>query len=123
MIAPTSALPAVQSGVTIDGYSQPGAAENTSSDGDTNATILIQLSGANFESEPPPGLRLTGSGSTIRGLAIGGGFLYGISVTGSGNVVRGNFVGTDAAGTAARTNAIYGAAGSSSSSSTARRRW
>ena len=108
-IAPTSALPAVQSGVTIDGYSQPGAERNAGEGNGTSATIVIELSGTNVAgSEAPPGLQLSGSNNTVEGLAIGGGFLYGIEVGGSGNVVRGNFIGTDAAGTSARTNRIYG---------------
>ena len=47
-IAPASALPTITDGVTIDGYSQPGASANTNApDQGTNAVILIEIDGTN----------------------------------------------------------------------------
>ena len=43
-ISPASALPAISDAVTIDGYSQPGAAVNTSVN-TSNATLMVQLNG------------------------------------------------------------------------------
>src|SRR5438045_3698892 len=44
-ITPATTLPAITSPVTIDGYTQPGSAENTLETGD-NAVLLIQLTGS-----------------------------------------------------------------------------
>ncbi|MDQ3546245.1 MAG: CSLREA domain-containing protein [Verrucomicrobiota bacterium] len=43
-ITPTSALPTITEAVTIDGYTQPGAAENTLATGN-NAVLLVELNG------------------------------------------------------------------------------
>ena len=69
-IAPLSALPTITDGVTIDGYTQPGAAVNTAATG-TNAVLKIALSGANFGADA---LSIDAANVTIRGLVIGGGF-------------------------------------------------
>ncbi len=102
-ISPTTALPAITETVTIDGYTHPGATENTSAFGD-NANLVIQLSG---DSSPGSiGLDLSAStGSVVRGLVVNG-FERGIQA-GEGSVIAGNFVGTDFAGTSAIGN-IYG---------------
>ena len=67
-IAPTAALPDITDSVTIDGYTQDGASENTAEKG-TNAVLLIELSGASAPFNTP-GLRVTGGSATIRGLVI-----------------------------------------------------
>ena len=47
-IAPASALPQVTDGITIDGYTQPGASANTNGPTQgTNAVILIEIDGTN----------------------------------------------------------------------------
>ena len=66
-ITPATTLPAITSPVTIDGYTQPGSAENTLENGD-NAVLLIQLTG----SPSVNGLVVEGGSSTIRGLVING---------------------------------------------------
>ena len=101
-IAPVTDLPAVTDPVLIDGYTQPGASQNTAALG-TNAVLLIELDGGGTRST---GISVSGppaSGSTVQGLAVGG-FIQGVSVgSGAENcVVRGNFLGTDATGTLAR---------------------
>lgn len=50
------------------------------------------------------GLQLNGSGSTVEGNVISGNEGHGIAVTGSDHVIVDNFIGTDAAGTAALAN-------------------
>jgi hypothetical protein len=52
--------------VIIDGYSQPGASENTLAAG-TNAVLKIELNG---EGRPFPGLWFLTSNSVVRGLVI-----------------------------------------------------
>ena len=102
-ITPASALPAITHPVTIDGYSQPGAAPNTRAVGN-NAVLQIELIGTNAQSS---GLRLDGvgpasPGSTIRGLVINrfGSDFYdaAVFIRSSNNVIAGNFIGTDATG-------------------------
>ncbi len=102
-ISPTTALPAITETVTIDGYTHPGATENTSAFGD-NANLVVQLLG---DSSPGSiGLDLSAStGSVVRGLVVNG-FERGIQA-GEGSVIEGNFVGTDFAGTSAIGN-TYG---------------
>jgi hypothetical protein len=99
-ISPAANLPQINEAVMIDGYSQPGnggpnAHPNTLAIGD-DAVLLIQLDGPllNFI------IRLSSSGSTVKGLVIShcqGPFL----IDGAGNTIVGNFVGTDPTGTMA----------------------
>lgn len=101
-----SPLPSIVDSVTIDGYSQPGALENTLVDGD-DAVLLVELDGTNLA----PGssvLEVLGNGTTIRGLVInraaaatGAAIVLGDT---GGHVIQGNFVGTNAAGDAASPN-------------------
>ena len=107
-ITPATALPTVTDPVIIDGYTQPGASANTLPDGD-NAVLLVELSGAGIDTSHgvgASGLTISAGSSTVRGLVInrfslGGG----LSLTTAGNnVVEGNFLGTDAAGSAAAGN-------------------
>ncbi len=97
-IQPTSALPFLWGGsTTIDGYSQPGAAEAT--DG-TPATLLIEISGASVSSNN--GFNIISAGNVISGVVINRFPLNGIAILGStatGNIVSGNYIGTDAGGT------------------------
>lgn len=83
--------------VTIDGYTQPGAHPNTLVDGD-NAVLLIDLG-----TSP---LRLQSDSSIVRGLALGGISISGLSrnVSGVNNIVEGCFIGTDPTGRLLRTN-------------------
>jgi hypothetical protein len=96
--------------VTIDGYSQPGASENTLTQG-SDAVLKIEISGANTDvAELPEGL-VIGSGasnSVVRGLVINRFYAEGIRLNGSNNKVEGNFIGTNVAGTADLGNATHG---------------
>jgi hypothetical protein len=106
----TASLPDITDPLTIDGYTQPNASANTLAVG-SNATLLIELNGANANASS--GLSITGGGSTIKGLVINRFNNYGIllNVLG-GNTIAGNYIGTNASGTAAFTkpnngNGIY----------------
>jgi hypothetical protein len=95
-ITPAGALPEITEGVTIDGYSQPGATANTLAVGN-DAVILIELNLVNDASLF--GLKVSGGATTIRGLAINrGGQAITLEGTGGSNV-EGCFIGTDAGGT------------------------
>ena len=101
-IAPASALPPITGPVVIDGYTQSGALANTNPTSQGLNTVLkIELDGTNAGTNN--GLFITGSGSTITGLAINRFQNHGIRIDGSGatgNIIIGNFIGTNAAGTA-----------------------
>lgn len=85
-------------GITIDGYTQPGASANTLSVGD-NAVILIQLDGGG-PGVLGRGIGCSGGGNIIRGLSLTG---FGTALTfgnvfgdlGGGNRVEGNFIGLE----------------------------
>ncbi|NWF68460.1 MAG: right-handed parallel beta-helix repeat-containing protein [Chloroflexi bacterium] len=107
----TAALPIISESLVIDGLTQPGA-----SCAAWPPTLLIELNGAGAPIGTT-GLEITASSSTIRGLVINrfranlvpfppvGGI--GVRITGvgaTGNSVQCNFIGTNAAGTAALAN-------------------
>jgi CSLREA domain-containing protein len=108
-IAPNSPLPEIIDQVTINGYSQPGAKENTLAQG-TDAQPKIELSGTNAGSAD--GLQFDSflgtrkaSGSVVRGLVVNRFSRSGIVVRDVDNVrIEGNFVGTDPSGTLDRGN-------------------
>ncbi len=103
-IALSSALPAISTNAAIiDGYSQPGAAENTLAQGD-NAKIAIAISGAGRGTIT--GLTIGQPGSEVRGLDVENFGYAGIVVTAAGNAqVSGCFIGTDPTGETAAPNA------------------
>jgi CSLREA domain-containing protein len=103
-IALNSALPAVSvNAAIIDGYSQPGSAENTLAKGD-NAKLVIAINGASAATIT--GLTIGQSGSQVRGLDIENCATSGVTVTAGGNVrVAGCFIGTDPSGETAAPNA------------------
>src|SRR5918997_2519132 len=96
------ALPPITQPVTIDGYSEPGASENTKAVGN-NAVLLIELDGS-IASSPAGsvhGLDLQTSNSTIKGLVVNsfdGSGIFNFYSTASGNKFEGNFIGTDPSG-------------------------
>src|SRR5438105_6066052 len=112
-ISPTSVLPSISDPVIIDGYTQPGASQNTLAGGD-NAVLLIELNGANVAGVN--GLNISTGNSTLRGLVING-FLrdnggsggQGIVLAGGdGNQIEGNFIGINPGGTVAVPNGGHG---------------
>jgi hypothetical protein len=99
-ITPIAPLPTITDAVTINGYTQPGAAANTHPPNQgTNAVILIEINGQNI-GFGGNGLSATAA-ATIRGLAINRCPNSGIAIStagGNGSIVAGNFLGTDPAG-------------------------
>jgi CSLREA domain-containing protein len=100
-ISPLSALPDITETVVIDGYTQPGSSVNTLVTAD-NAVIKIELDGSSAGAGAD-GLRIVGSGSIVRGLAVNrftrnGITLVGASGMGDNITISGSFIGTDAAG-------------------------
>ncbi|MCA9507913.1 MAG: right-handed parallel beta-helix repeat-containing protein [Myxococcales bacterium] len=95
-IQPSSALPAITDSVIINGYTQPGATENTLVSGN-NAFIAIEIDGTNAGASA--GLQIDAGNSTIQGLVINRFANEGILITSLGsNLIRGNFIGTDSTG-------------------------
>ncbi|GAC1471701.1 MAG: hypothetical protein NVSMB9_18150 [Isosphaeraceae bacterium] len=109
-----SQLPYLTKPVLLDGYSQPGAKENTAVVGD-NAVLNVVLDGRGlggvytYQPVPtqPSGLWLETSYSTVRGLDFQGWASAGLQSNGPDahhNVIAGNFFGTDVSGTLAQGN-------------------
>jgi parallel beta-helix repeat protein len=89
-----AALPAIHKPVTIDGTTQPGYDSST-------GIPLIALTRAN-KGVAGTGLRFTGGGATVKGLAIYGFAGYGLHFkSGGGNNVLADFVGVTPVGAAA----------------------
>jgi hypothetical protein len=121
-IRPTDALQSQFDPVTINGYSQPGAQENTNPTGQGLNTVLrIEISGQNIN--PLFGGLVSvegGSGSAIRGVVLNrsngngqNGALVNLWGSSANAVVQGNFLGTDVSGTQAFMHSyeIYAASG------------
>jgi ELWxxDGT repeat protein/parallel beta-helix repeat protein len=92
-----SGLPDVTDAVVIDGTTQPGFA----------GVPLIELNGLGA-GPLADGLRLTGRGSTVRGLVLNRFGGDGIEITGHDHVVTGNYIGTDPTGNLDRGNGQSG---------------
>ncbi len=93
-ISPGSPLPAITNSVLVDGFSQPGY----------DGTPLIEIDGE--DAGTGDGLTITGSGATIRGLAIDG-FESGAGVViqgpaATGNTITANVIGADPTGASIR---------------------
>ena len=111
-IKPNPELPAITQPVIIDGYTQPGSRKNTRASGAINAVPKVQLDGS-AAGDVGDGLTIQGSRDvTIRGLVINRFDNNGIFLTSADgsddNHIEGNFVGTNAAGTAALANGATG---------------
>jgi titin len=106
-IQPTSGLPPLSGGTTtIDGYTQPGAAQAT---GTTSATLKIVINGASAGDSN--GLFIDSANNVVRGVVVNGFAWDGIRIDGSGalsNTITGNYVGTDVSGTSVISNAGRG---------------
>jgi len=113
-IQPQSELPALvnPAGITLDGYTQPGARPNDLQTG-SNADLRVQLQGAGTSAHD--GLVMTSGNNVVRGLALYG-FRVAIFITGTSaneNVIVGSFIGTDAGGTYRAPQAVRDANGMS----------
>jgi hypothetical protein len=120
-IIPATVLPTITDTLTIDGYTQAGASENTLANAD-NALLLVELDGSNPSLGNFSGLVINADNCTVRGLVINRFLHDAIDINSSGNLIAGNFIGTDPTGTSALPNgangvggiiAIFGASGSS----------
>jgi hypothetical protein len=101
-IQPPTALPVVSMPLTIDGYTQPGAAVNTAAAFD-NASLKIVLDGSLLSNTP--GLLIDAGFTTVRGLVIDNSPSWGVLLTNVGyDTVAGNFIGTDVSGKVAAGN-------------------
>jgi trimeric autotransporter adhesin len=101
----TSPLPPLtdDAGVTIDGYTQPGASPNTLASGN-NAVLRIEISGAQAGAQAI-GIDIRSAANVVRGLVINRFDRLGIAVErGAGNRIVGCFVGTDSSGSQASPN-------------------
>ena len=107
-IVPSSALPIISEPVTIDGYTQPGSAPNTDPSGN-NAILKIEVDGTAL-SLAGGVLSLAADDSIVRGLVVNRAGLgtSAIQINGGNNRIEGNFLGTNAAGTAALGNSAHG---------------
>ncbi|MCC3531862.1 MAG: DUF4347 domain-containing protein [Microcoleus sp. PH2017_21_RUC_O_A] len=99
-IAPLSILPNINVPTIINGTTQPGFA----------GTPLIEINGAGAGAVSGFRVLAGGGGSTLRGLIINRFGNTGISLESNGNTVAGNYIGTNATGTAALPNALFGVA-------------
>jgi hypothetical protein len=100
-IALASDLPPVTDDVTIDGYSQDGAAPPTAT---APAVLKVAIDAGNALR----GLDIGGDDAEVRGLAIHSAQLVGVFIDGRRARVAGNHIGTDVAGTAVMGNGQYG---------------
>ncbi len=105
--SPTSEYPTIQGDLTIDGYSQPGALENTNApdQGGSNAVLKIELRGPGGNNFSGLAADYSSSAFRVKGLAIGG-FAVGIALSGASKVIEGCFIGTDINGNVASPNEI-----------------
>ncbi len=107
-IAPTNALPAIIDGVTINGFTQPGASANTLSNGH-NAVLRIRLDGSQAGSGTD-GLEVRAGDTVLRGLSIVGWSRDGVRVSaGNGSAIEGCYLGLDPDGTTRHGNGETGA--------------
>jgi hypothetical protein len=104
VIAPVTDLDTITDAVTIDGYTQAGAAPAVPN-GSAVMMIVIDAAGRGY------GLDVATSDSVIKGLVVqnaSAGTGTGIKVTGDSNVVAGNYIGTTDSGLQAAPNSGLG---------------
>jgi trimeric autotransporter adhesin len=111
-IAPTSSLPVISQAVTIDGFTQAGAAIGNLQAGTTH-NLTVRLDGVSAGSLANAGLDVQANNVTIRGLNISGwaGNVNSSAIrldTSQGALIEGNYLGTNIAGNAASPNANSG---------------
>jgi uncharacterized repeat protein (TIGR01451 family) len=103
-----SALPSISNPLEIDGSTQPGfnpsnprpmiALDGSSAGGSSSGLVFQATAGAGA----------SGTGSTVRGLAIGNFGGDGIVLQGNGHLIQGNYIGLDLAGSLQRGNGGVG---------------
>jgi CSLREA domain-containing protein len=107
-ISPASALPTITDAIVIDGYTQPGASQNTLAVGN-DAVLQIELNGTSVAAASA--LNINAANCTVRGLVVNrftGGSSGSPGAINVGSVagahIEGNFIGTDSSGNAASSN-------------------
>ena len=108
-IQPATDLPQITDAVIIDGYTQPGASENTAtveSRTGLETVLRIELDGSVIPASLGTGLVLADPGSTVRGLVINRFRFNGINIVSGSNIVETNYVGTNVTGDAAVTTIV-----------------
>jgi hypothetical protein len=99
-----SFLPTIEDPVTIDGYTQPGAAVGTNAfPAPLNPVLQVQISGLQAQLVVNAG----GAGTVIRGLVLNQSFEP-IRVNANNVTITGNFIGTDATGATANGGSGFG---------------
>ncbi len=98
-INPTTPYPSIVYPVSINGYTETGASENTAAFGQAiNAVPIVQVDGS-ATNPGTVGLNITAGSSTISGLTINN-YTTAISISEKGgNTIAGVFIGTDTGGT------------------------
>jgi CSLREA domain-containing protein len=99
-ISPTSQLPTITDNVTIDGYTQQGAVENSATTNANNAVLTVEIRGSSAP-QTADGLVVSGAGAantTITGLVINRFGDDGLSINAPAAKVVGNFIGANAEG-------------------------
>jgi hypothetical protein len=99
-ITPQGGLPTIGNPVVINGYTQPGASQNTLAQGD-DAVLKVQLDLSAVSTAYNVGLRVNANNTTISGLVVNNlptTDTAAIYLTGTGDQVTGNFIGTDVTG-------------------------
>jgi len=84
--------------VTIDGFTQSGAAPNTNGSGALNAVLKVVLSAEDVVGVVGFNVETGAAGSVIRGLVMRSGFQNTVRVAAANVAIRGCFLGTDASG-------------------------
>ncbi len=113
-ISPNSPLPTIGEPLTINGYTQSEATENTlTQPGKTNAELRIELRGPGTDSNTVgsmEGLDINAPNVVVKGLVINNfsSDAIDISSNGAGAVIEGNFIGTDPLVTSKQGNRFNG---------------
>src|SRR5258706_6190891 len=108
-ISPASNLPTITEAVILDGYSQPGSSVNTLALGD-NAVLQIELTGSAISNGVGLDVSGTVNGGEVKGILFTK-WNNAIQLNGSDNMtLDGNFLGTNAAGSAASSATSNGSA-------------
>ena len=97
VITPSSGLPVATATLNIDGRTQPSWV----------SAPIVELNGASAGTVT--GLQLQGTGSSLRGLVVRNFGAHGVTLSlGTGMLVQSNYIGTNAAGSAAASNSTHG---------------
>jgi hypothetical protein len=109
-IKPTAAfpLPAIQTPVIIDGYTQPGSQPNTNTTGGLNAVLMIEIDGTNAGNLVSLLFSAGSAGSSLRGVVINRFAANGVDIDANNVAVKGCFIGTDSTGTLDLGNKLWG---------------